>query len=274
MQKLIRSSETVAIAPPPALALIDRNFDYANVVLVKAGGMHTPRRASMMFAYVLEGAALVADRSKPKTLAEREIYGHWQRPLPMTRPIGSGSRLMVISAGWRTKDDLPSILTGGSPGIQLRQGEEQSVSNIALALLELADASSDGAQRARAKLASALAVLAIGTARQRFSATDPIHAAIDRAVVTFHAMPARHWTLRELSAELGVSRTVFAEEFRAQIGTPPAAYLRNLRLRLAARLIRDEGWSVKSAALNVGFLSVPSFSLAFKREFGVSPGAL
>src|SRR5262245_17615673 len=50
------------------------------------------------------------------------------------------------------------------------------------------------------------------------------------------------------------------------------AYLARWRLLLAARILRDEGLSIREAADRVGYEADAAFSRAFKRQFGVAPG--
>ncbi|WKK23980.1 AraC family transcriptional regulator [Streptomyces olivoreticuli] len=86
-----------------------------------------------------------------------------------------------------------------------------------------------------------------------------------------HAEPARHWGLEELAREAAMSRTTFAERFRAVAGVPPLAYLNRWRMLLARRALRDSDIPVRSLANELGYTSESAFSNAFKREVGESP---
>ena len=56
-----------------------------------------------------------------------------------------------------------------------------------------------------------------------------------------HADPGRRWSLGELAAEAGMSRTVFAQRFREKVGETPIAYLTRWRMMLAGdRLTRTD----------------------------------
>ena len=61
--------------------------------------------------------------------------------------------------------------------------------------------------------------------------------------------------------------------FVQHTGCSPADYVRRLRLRHAALCLRDEKHSITSVAMEMGFGSVDGFIRAFRREFGLSPGA-
>lgn len=98
---------------------------------------------------------------------------------------------------------------------------------------------------------------------------DPPVAAALRAI---HAEPARVWRLSELAAQAGLSRTAFAERFRARVGRPPVEYAATWRMRVAARRLRESRRTVSAVAQELGFLSDSAFGAAFRRVHGVSPG--
>ncbi|WP_433171679.1 AraC family transcriptional regulator [Actinoallomurus sp. CA-150999] len=91
------------------------------------------------------------------------------------------------------------------------------------------------------------------------------------ALRLMHAEPGRHWGLEELAREAAMSRTTFAERFRAVAGVPPLAYLNRWRMLLARRALRDSDVPVRSLAAELGYTSESAFSNAFKREVGESP---
>ncbi|MFG1947083.1 AraC family transcriptional regulator [Nonomuraea sp. NPDC048826] len=99
---------------------------------------------------------------------------------------------------------------------------------------------------------------------------DPAVAAALRAV---HADPARPWTVEELGRRGGLSRAAFARRFNALVGRPPLAYLTWWRLATAARLLRDTDTPLTAIAGQVGYGSEHALAHAFKREYGLAPGA-
>ena len=94
-----------------------------------------------------------------------------------------------------------------------------------------------------------------------------------RAMAALHREPGRDWTVAELAAESGCSRSVFAERFQAVTGVSPLRYVTELRMGLAARWIGDEGQPIDSVAQRLGYASQAAFSRAFKRVTGQPPGA-
>ncbi|MCW5619578.1 MAG: helix-turn-helix transcriptional regulator [Burkholderiales bacterium] len=94
---------------------------------------------------------------------------------------------------------------------------------------------------------------------------------ISPAIGAMHAEPARHWTLEELARVAGVSRTVFAQRFKALVGSTAMDYLTRWRMLLAADRLRTGSESVASIAFSLGYESESSFSTAFKRVMSCPP---
>lgn len=86
-----------------------------------------------------------------------------------------------------------------------------------------------------------------------------------------HADPARNWQLDELAAKAAMSRTAFAVHFKSVAGIPPRAYLTELRMRIAKRVLRTEDTPISALAGFLGYTSESAFSTAFKRFSGISP---
>jgi AraC-like DNA-binding protein len=98
---------------------------------------------------------------------------------------------------------------------------------------------------------------------------DPV---LSRALAGMHRQPAHPWTLQELARLAAVSRSVLDERFRALLGRAPMSYLGAWCLQLAARHPRTSTAALAEIAERVGYESEASFSRAFKRHVGVSPG--
>lgn len=92
------------------------------------------------------------------------------------------------------------------------------------------------------------------------------------AMAAMLTAPESPHTVASLADLCYLSRSAFARRFRAAFGTPPMEYLRGIRLRHAARLLRqDPAVSVARVARRVGFSSRSQFSRAFKASFHASP---
>jgi AraC-like DNA-binding protein len=91
-----------------------------------------------------------------------------------------------------------------------------------------------------------------------------------RVLVAMHRAPNEDWPLTRMAAVSGMSRSAFAEAFRAATGTTPSAYLTDWRLTLATSLLRA-GRRQKLVAGDLGFSTASSLSRAFKQRLGASP---
>ncbi|MCX2953981.1 AraC family transcriptional regulator [Lentzea sp. NEAU-D7] len=99
--------------------------------------------------------------------------------------------------------------------------------------------------------------------------TEPV---VATALQRIHRSPEHPWTVQELAAEVGLSKTAFARRFTSLVGQSPMAYLTWWRLSTGARMLRDGQAPLAAIARTVGYTSEFAFSNAFKREFGVAPG--
>ena len=98
------------------------------------------------------------------------------------------------------------------------------------------------------------------------------HPQLRRALVAVHEEPARNWSLAELAAQAGMSRTVFANGFRDTLGCTPGSYLQRWRIGLVQKQLR-QGRALKHIAAEVGYGSEAALSRAFAMQTGQSPRA-
>lgn len=91
-----------------------------------------------------------------------------------------------------------------------------------------------------------------------------------RPLTAMHEAPKKSWTLDDLAGIAGMSRTRFAEHFRARVGQTPIDYLTVWRITVASQLLAS-GKPVKSVALQVGYRSAAAFSRVFRRVTGQAP---
>lgn len=91
------------------------------------------------------------------------------------------------------------------------------------------------------------------------------------ALGAIHADPARRWTLQDLAARAGMSRSAFARKFRTTVGSSPMGYVTRWRMLLAADRLEHARDSVADVAYSLGYESEAAFSAAFKRVMGESP---
>ncbi len=179
------------------------------------------------------GAAHPILRVLPTTVLIRGVDGH---PVPWL-----AATLALLSA--ETASAAP-----GSEEIVGRLADALLAQALRVALTELQ--SSDGA-----------GVLAL---------RDPQMAA---AIERIHGRPGHAWSVGELAAEVALSRSAFSARFRQVVDESPKHYITRTRLAHAATFLIQTDASLAEIAVKVGYGSEFSFAKAFKRTFGVAPGA-
>lgn len=79
-----------------------------------------------------------------------------------------------------------------------------------------------------------------------------------------------NYSTAAMAALGGMSTRQLEREFLRRFGQTPEQWINHLRLQ-EARMLLEEGTSVKIAAVSLGYKHSPSFSRAFKRHFGIAP---
>lgn len=101
------------------------------------------------------------------------------------------------------------------------------------------------------------------------SVNEPrVHAALQ----AFHYDIGRAWTLPLLAKRAGLSRTGLVTKFMQCLGMPPGSYMTRWRLITASKLLTNSEQSIESIANRVGYRSTAAFTVAFIKQFELSPG--
>lgn len=79
------------------------------------------------------------------------------------------------------------------------------------------------------------------------------------------------FNVNELVREIGLSRTLVFEKFKALIGQTPNDFIQTIRLKRAAQLILESDLKVAEIGYMVGFNNPKYFSKCFQKQFGVIP---
>lgn len=93
------------------------------------------------------------------------------------------------------------------------------------------------------------------------------------ALAALHQDPAAGRGNASLAEAAGMSVNAFLRLFREAVGIPPQTYLQDLRLRRAARLLRQTDWTVDRIAAASGFRDRNYFTRRFSRRYGCGPAA-
>lgn len=92
------------------------------------------------------------------------------------------------------------------------------------------------------------------------------------ALRRMHGQLAHPWTVAQLAKDAALSRSAFFERFTRMVGVAPMEYLSAWRMAVAKDLLRHDDLGLAEVAERVGYSSASTFSTAFSRHVGQSPG--
>ncbi len=94
---------------------------------------------------------------------------------------------------------------------------------------------------------------------------------ISKALKLMQDSPQNDWTLESLASEIGMSRSVFFNQFKKLVHETPLSYLTNWRIRQAQKLLMTDNSNISEIAANVGYQSEAAFNRIFKSKTGQTP---
>ena len=74
-----------------------------------------------------------------------------------------------------------------------------------------------------------------------------------------------------LASLCGISEVYFRKIFFGVFGTPPIAYVHNLRIKKAEEMLKSDYGSITEIAKSLGYINIYDFSRDFKKHNGISP---
>lgn len=155
--------------------------------------------------------------------------------------------------------------------------ESGSLESVFAFIADEALAGRPGSEAVVRRLSEVLFVQAVRSWAEEADVTGILSALRDPrlapALEAIHADPAERWTLDRLAKRASLGRSSFAARFREAMGTTPHGYLTLWRMQTARRLLADSTLSLERIAIQTGYDSAASFSRAFKKDLGTSPGA-
>lgn len=80
-------------------------------------------------------------------------------------------------------------------------------------------------------------------------------------------------SVEELSSALGMSRVRLYKKVKQITGKTPIEFIRLIRLKRAAQMLRESQLNISEIAYQTGFNNPKVFSKYFKEEFGILPSA-
>ena len=94
---------------------------------------------------------------------------------------------------------------------------------------------------------------------------------IERVIALMTDDLRQGFRLSKMAQSVNLSPTRLSYLFKSEIGTPPARYLRTLRMHDAATLLESTFLTVKEIMVRVGFSDESHFVRYFKRSYGMTP---
>jgi AraC-like DNA-binding protein len=94
---------------------------------------------------------------------------------------------------------------------------------------------------------------------------------VARARAWIDEHPSEPLRVRELARTCHTSESTLLRAFQRELGCTPSSYAREQRLDAALLLVQDGRNSIGEVAARVGYTSLPAFTTAFHRRFGVPP---
>lgn len=79
------------------------------------------------------------------------------------------------------------------------------------------------------------------------------------------------WTVEEMADYVELSAPHLQKLFKAQVGMPPIAYLRELRLEKACKQLETTFAKIQQIRASVGMFNDSHFTRDFKTKYGVTP---
>jgi AraC-like DNA-binding protein len=99
-----------------------------------------------------------------------------------------------------------------------------------------------------------------------------VHPQLRSVLTAIHGEPARAWSLEDMAATAGMSRSAFAALFKQTVGMTPGEHLARFRVATAQEQLA-RGIPLKVVAFDVGYGSPTALSRAFRELTGQSPRA-
>jgi len=181
-----------------------------------------------------------------------------------------------LLGGWFLFDSPdPALLVSLLPAVVHVRGVDRLSLLVAL-LGEEANADQPGREVVLARLVDLLLIEALRSTSGRDAPAGLLRGLADArlapALRQMHDQLARPWTVAQMAGIAALSRAAFFDRFSRTVGVPPMEYLQAWRMAVARDLLRNEGVGIAEAAERVGYGSASTFSTAFRRHVGCSPG--
>jgi transcriptional regulator GlxA family with amidase domain len=92
-----------------------------------------------------------------------------------------------------------------------------------------------------------------------------------KAIALMESQHHSNLSLEEVARSVNLSLSRLGHLFKIEIGTPPAQYLKSLRLEHAKELLETSLLNIKQIISIVGIKDKSNFTREFKRAYGLTP---
>jgi AraC-like DNA-binding protein len=188
---------------------------------------------------------------------------------------GGGERTELVCGGFGIEQLTARPVLESLPDVVVLSGHEGRAPEwlsglVRMISVEMA-AGRPGAEAVVSRLTDALLAQAL---RNHLVGTTPVtDPQVARALRLIHERADTSWSVSTLAEAVALSRSSFAARFRAATGESPIRYLTRYRLEKAASYLRTTDAGLRDIARRTGYDSEVSISKAFRRWYGMSPGA-
>jgi transcriptional regulator GlxA family with amidase domain len=185
-----------------------------------------------------------------------------------------------VTTHWAVADQLaqefPSV-TVDADAIHVRDGRLRTAAGVTAGLdLSLALVEEDLGRDIAMKVAAQLVMFFKRPGGQmQFSrkgeAAPTGRSALQEVQRWISANPAEDHGVANLAARMGLSERHFARLFRQEVGVTPAAWVEDVRVAAARRLLEAGNAAPKQVAFECGFADADTLRRAFQRQVGITP---
>lgn len=225
---------------------------------------------------IRNGKVLATQAGRNRITVHEPTLLFYPRPLDHRLVVDEQLAAELLCANVHYDSGMDNAITQAFPGVMAIPFSAHPRIELTLSLLfaEAADTRS-GRQVMLDRLCDVLLIQMVRHAIEQNMVARGVlaglaHPRLGRVLVEMLDAPGQAWTLASMASRIHMSRNAFARQFSQVVGATPTAFLTQLRIALAQRLLR-QGRPVALVAEEVGYGSQPAFSRAFMRELSVSP---
>lgn len=97
---------------------------------------------------------------------------------------------------------------------------------------------------------------------------------IQKVIAVIDGDPHQRLSLARMARIAHLSSSRLRHKFKSEVGITPTLYLRSVRMRMAADLLRDEDLSIKEVRARIGLKSDSHFTHLCERVYGEPPSRI